>query len=54
MLKLIKKIGTKEKIMDYNFDGDDYSRMTNRSNELFFKTKNDLKNNVQVEDVREE
>ena len=32
--------------MDYNSDGDDYSEMTSRGNELFFKTNNDLQNNV--------
>ena len=40
--------------MDYNIDGDDYSRMTNRNNELFIKTSNDLQNSVQIEDGREE
>ena len=40
--------------MDYNSDGDDYSGMTNRWNELFLKTNNDLKNNVQTKVAREE
>ena len=39
--------------MDYNSDGDDYSGMTNRGNELFFKTNNDMQNNGKIEDVRE-
>ena len=41
-VKVDENFGTKEKIMDYNSDGDDYSRMTNRSNELFFKINNDM------------
>ena len=53
-VKIDEKFGTKEKIMDYNFDGDDYFGMTDRSNDLFHKIKNDLQNHVQVEDVREE
>ena len=40
--------------MEYNSNGDNYSGMTNRGNELFFKTNNDMQNNVQIEDVREE
>ena len=45
-VKIDEKFGTKGKIMDYNSDGDDYSWMTNRCNELFLKTNNDLQNNV--------
>ena len=41
-VKVDEKFGTKEKIMDYNSDGDDYFGMTNRGYELFFKTNNDL------------
>ena len=42
-VRIDEKFGTKEKMMDYNSDEDnDYSRMTKRSNELFFKTNNDL------------
>ena len=52
--KVDENLGTKEKMMDYNYNGDDYSRMTNRGNALFFKTNNDMQNNVQIEDVREE
>ena len=52
-VQIDEKFGTKEKIMDYNSDGDYYSRMTNISNELFLKTNNHLQNNVQIEDVRE-
>ena len=40
-------------MMDYNSDEDNFG-MTNRCNELFLKTNNDLQNNVQIEDVREE
>ena len=41
-------------MMDYNSDEDNYSRMTNRCNELFLETNNDLQNNVQTKEVREE
>ena len=41
-------------MMDYNFDEDNYSRMTNRCNELFLKANNDLQNNMQTKEVREE
>ena len=47
-----EKFGTKEKIMEYNFNEE--FEMTNRSNELFLKTNNDLQNNVQTEVAREE
>ena len=53
-VKIDEKFGTKEKIMDYNSYGDDYSRVANKGNELFFKTNNDVHNNLQIEDVREE
>ena len=52
-IKVDENFGTKEKIMDYNSDVDDYSKMTNRGNELFFKTNNDSQNNVKIEDMRE-
>ena len=42
-VRIDEKFGTKEKITDYNFDEDnDYSGMTNRCNELFLKTNNEL------------
>lgn len=53
-VKINEKFGTKEKMMDYNSDGDDYSGMTNKCNELFLKTNNNLQNNVQTEVAREE
>ena len=45
-VKVDEKFGTKEKMMDYNSDGDDYSGMTNRCNEIYLKTNNDLQNKV--------
>ena len=39
-------------MMDYNSNED--SRMTNKTNELFLKTKNDLQNNVQTKEIRRE
>ena len=54
-MRIDEKFGTKEKMMDCKYiDDDDDFRVTNRCNELFPKTNNDLQNNVQVEDVREE
>ena len=41
--------------MDYNSDEDNgYSRITNRNNELFLKTNNNLQNNLQIEKLRED
>ena len=42
-VRIDEKFGTKEKMMEYNSNEDnDYSEMTNRSNQLFLKTNNDL------------
>ena len=45
-VRIDEKFGTKEKMMDYNSDEDDDSRVTTKCNELFLKTHNDLQNNV--------
>ena len=53
-MRIDEKFGTKEKNMDYNFDEDNYSGITNRCSELFIKTSNELHSSVQTEEVREE
>ena len=45
-VRIDEKFGTKEKMMEYNSDEDnDYFEMTNKSNDLFLKTNNELQNN---------
>ena len=52
-MRIDEKFGNKEKMMDYNYDEDNYySRITNRDTKLFLKTNNDLQNNVQTEEIR--
>ena len=53
-VRIDKKFGTKEKMMDYNSGEDNYYWMTKRCNELFLKKNNDLQNSAQTEIMREE
>ena len=52
-VRIDEKFGTKEKMMDYNSNEDNFE-MINRCNELFLKTKNELQNNVQNKETKEE